>query len=57
MENFTIFQVTRVLASRLTSLLEEAKKYFQSKHDMEWPKSEEHTCILDMKSRHVFSCC
>lgn len=55
MENFTVIQVTLVLASRLTPLLEEARKYFQSKHDMEWPKSEEHTCIW--KSRHVFSYC
>lgn len=59
-ENFTFTHSTQVLSSRLTSLYWR-KLESTSRVNMTWSglskKSEEHTCILDMKSRHVFSYC
>lgn len=60
MENFTFTQATQVLSSRLTSLYwRKLESTFRV--NMTWSglskKSEEHTYILDIKSRHVFSYC
>jgi len=57
-ENFTVTQATRVLSSRSTSLywrkLESTFRVNMTRSGLS-KNSEEHTCILDMKSRHVFS--
>lgn len=60
MKNVTFTQATRVLSSRLTSLYwRKLESTFRV--NITWSglnkKSEENTCILDMKSRHVFSNC